>query len=103
MYSRSFTFSCLSFHPAKPRCVNTANLVSDELNASEKQAIARQAMGTGGLDIYDINNNAITGAAFLGTVGLDWRVIGFGDFSSRNEADMLLRNVNTGGLEALRH
>jgi hypothetical protein len=31
-------------------------------------------------------------------VGLDWQVSGFGDFSSRNEGDMLLRNVNTGGL-----
>jgi hypothetical protein len=46
-----------------------------------------------------VSNNAITGAAFLGTVGLDWQVSGFGDFSSRNEGDMLLRNVNTGGLE----
>jgi hypothetical protein len=35
----------------------------------------------------------------LGTVGLDWQVMGFGDFSTRNEGDMLLRNKNTGGLE----
>jgi hypothetical protein len=55
--------------------------------------------GSGGLEIYNINNNALTGAAFLGTVGLDWQVIGFGDFSDRGEGDMLLRNVNTGGLE----
>jgi hypothetical protein len=54
--------------------------------------------GTGGLEIYNINNNQVTGAAFLGAVGLDWQVSGFGDFSSRNEGDMLLRNVNTGGL-----
>jgi hypothetical protein len=26
---------------------------------------------TGGLEVYDINNNAITNAAFIGTVGLD--------------------------------
>jgi hypothetical protein len=55
--------------------------------------------GTGGLEIYNINNNQITGAAFLGTVGLDWQVSGFGNFSSNNEGDMLLRNANTGGLE----
>jgi hypothetical protein len=48
--------------------------------------------------IYNINNNAITGAASLGSVGLDWQASGFGDFSSRNEGDMLLRNVNSGGL-----
>src|SRR5262249_38141460 len=34
----------------------------------------------------------------LGSVGLDWQASGFGDFSSRNEGDMLVRNVNTGGL-----
>jgi hypothetical protein len=50
--------------------------------------------GSGGLEIYNIANNQITGAAFLGSVGLDWQVSGFGDFSSRNEGDMLLRNVN---------
>jgi hypothetical protein len=27
---------------------------------------------TGGLEIYNINNNQLTGAAFLGTVGLEW-------------------------------
>src|SRR5262249_40194812 len=54
--------------------------------------------GSGGLEIYNVANNAITGAAFLGAVGLDWQPSGFGDFSSRNEGDMLLRNVNTGGL-----
>jgi hypothetical protein len=26
---------------------------------------------SGGLEVYDINNNAITNAAFIGTVGLD--------------------------------
>src|SRR4029077_335097 len=45
----------------------------------------------------NINNNAIPGAASLG-LGLDWQASGFGDFSSRNEGDMLLRNVNTGDL-----
>src|SRR5207302_598857 len=47
---------------------------------------------------YNINNIQITGASFLGAVGLDWQPSGFGNFSSRNEGDMLLRNVNTGGL-----
>jgi len=35
----------------------------------------------------------------MGAVGLDWRIEGFGDFSSRpGETDMLMRNVNSGGL-----
>jgi hypothetical protein len=55
---------------------------------------------TGGLEVYDIANNAITGAAFIGTIGLDWQFSGVGNFSGvPGESDLLLRNVNTGGLE----
>ena len=54
---------------------------------------------TGGLQVYGISNNQFTNSAFMGVVGLDWRIEGFGDFSSRpGETDMLMRNVNTGGL-----
>src|SRR5207248_401118 len=58
-----------------------------------------RSASTGGFELYDIGNNAITGAAFLGTVGLDWQVMGFGNFSSLPEADMILRNASTGGVE----
>src|SRR5262245_49772731 len=54
---------------------------------------------TGGFEVYDISNNLITNAAFLGTVGIDWQVMGFGNFSSRGETDMILRNANNGGGE----
>jgi hypothetical protein len=37
--------------------------------------------------------------AFLGNVGLEWQVMGFGNFSSLGETDMVLRNANTGGVE----
>src|SRR5260370_677955 len=50
-------------------------------------------------EIYDIANNQITGAAFMGTVGLNWQFSGIGNFSGRGTSDMLLRNSNTGGLE----
>src|SRR5260370_11586813 len=36
----------------------------------------------------------------MGRVGVDWQLSGVGSFSSvRGESDLLLRNVNTGGLE----
>jgi hypothetical protein len=55
---------------------------------------------TGGLEVYDINSNQITGAAFMGTVGLDWQINGVGNFSSiPSETDMIMRNTTTGGLE----
>src|SRR6516165_6147487 len=64
----------------------------------ETDMILRNA-NTGGVEVYDISNNQITGASFVGNVGLDWQFSGVGNFSSRGESDMLLRNSNTGGLE----
>jgi hypothetical protein len=55
---------------------------------------------TGGLEVYDIANNQITNAAFIGNVGVDWQFSGVGNFSSvPGETDLLLRNNSTGGLE----
>jgi hypothetical protein len=55
---------------------------------------------TGQFEIYDIGNNAITSAAPMGQVGLEWSVAGFGDFSGNaNETDMLMRNSNSGAFE----
>jgi hypothetical protein len=55
---------------------------------------------TGGLEVYDIDSNQITGAAFMGTVGLDWQIVGSGDFSSNpGESDLMMRNTKTGAFE----
>jgi len=35
---------------------------------------------TGGVEVYDISNNQITGAAFMGAVGLNWQFSGVGNF-----------------------
>ena len=56
---------------------------------------------TGGLEVYDISNNNITGAAFMGAVGLNWQFSGVGNFSGLGESDMILRNSNTGGIGGL--
>jgi Domain of unknown function (DUF4394) len=45
------------------------------------------------------NNNNITGSALLGTVGLEWQVLAFGNFDSVGNTDMILRNVNTAALQ----
>jgi hypothetical protein len=55
---------------------------------------------TGAFEGFDISHNAITSAATMGAVGLEWTVAGFGDFSGNaNETDMLMRNSNTGAFE----
>jgi hypothetical protein len=51
------------------------------------------------LEVYDINNNQLTGAAFLGAVGLDWQFAGIGSVHAAGESDLVLRNKNTGAFE----
>jgi len=53
-------------------------------------------VNTGGLEVYDIANNQITGAAFMGTVGLDWQFAGVAPVHGPGTSDLVLRNVNTG-------
>jgi hypothetical protein len=76
--------------------------VSDFVDSSsfpgESDMILRN-QSTGGLELYHISNNQITGAAFLGTVGLEWQMVGFGPFNGPGTSDMVLRNVNTGAFE----
>jgi len=54
---------------------------------------------TGGLEVYDIVNNQITGAAFLGSIGLEWQFAGVAPVSGAGRSDLVLRNVNTGAFE----
>jgi hypothetical protein len=54
---------------------------------------------TGGLEVYDIANNQLTGAAFIGTVGLDWQFAGIAPIHASGASDLVLRNVNTGAFE----
>ena len=54
---------------------------------------------TGGLELYNIANNQITGAAFLGTVGLEWQFAGVAPVRGAGTSDLVLRNVNTGAFE----
>jgi hypothetical protein len=49
--------------------------------------------------VYDINNNQLTGAAFIGTVGLDWQFAGVAPVSAAGASDLVLRNVNNGAFQ----
>jgi hypothetical protein len=54
---------------------------------------------TGGLEVYDIRNNQLAAAAFIGTVGLDWQFAGIAPVHAAGASDLVLRNVNTGQFE----
>jgi hypothetical protein len=51
------------------------------------------------LEVYDLNNNQLTGAAFIGTVGLDWQFAGIAAANGAGTSDLVLRNVNSGAFE----
>jgi hypothetical protein len=57
-------------------------------------------VNTGALEVYDINNNQLTNAAFIGTVGLDWQFAGVAPVRGAGMSDLILRNVTTGAFEA---
>ena len=56
-------------------------------------------INTGGLEVYDIANNQLTGAAFIGTVGLDWQFAGIAPIHAPGSSDLVLRNVSSGAFE----
>ena len=54
---------------------------------------------TGGLVVYDISNNQLTGDAFIGTIGLEWQYAGIASVHAVGASDLVLRNVNSGAFE----
>src|SRR5262249_43780520 len=52
--------------------------------------------GSGLYEIYNLGNNAVLGASFLGQVGTDFAFVTLGGFSGSDTSDMLLRNSTTG-------
>jgi hypothetical protein len=66
--------------------------------AGETDLLLRN-VNTGGLEVYDIANNQLTGAAFIGTVGLDWQFAGIAPIHAGGASDLVLRNKSTGAFE----
>jgi hypothetical protein len=58
---------------------------------------------TGAFQAYEIVDNNIISSNSLGAVGMSWQVMGFGifgPFSGFGETDMMLRDANTGDIQA---
>jgi hypothetical protein len=52
---------------------------------------------TGALQIYNINNNRLTGTASIAfPLGADWQFAGVAPISAAGASDLVLRNVNSG-------
>jgi hypothetical protein len=62
----------------------------------ESDLILRDS-NTGALQIYNINNNRLTGTASIAfPVGADWQFAGVAPISAAGASDLVLRNVNSG-------
>ena len=77
-HSRSTTSPTISF-PARPS--SATSVLSGSRVAPVHAAGASDPVllnvNTGAFEVYDIANNQLTGAASLGSVGLDWQLGGF--------------------------
>jgi hypothetical protein len=70
-----------------------------DFSSSNEGDMLLRNKNTGGLELYDISNNQITAAFFLGNVGLDWQFAGIAPIHAAGASDLVLRNVNTGAFE----
>ena len=76
--------------PALPSSARSGWIGSSRASAISAASPAKaicllRNINTGGLQVYDINNNQITGAAFLGTVGVDWQFAGVAPIKRRGD------------------
>ena len=55
--------------------------------------------GSGQYEIYNLGNNSILAAAWLGQVGTDWAFVTLGGFNGSDTSDMMLRNSTTGAFQ----
>jgi hypothetical protein len=78
-------------------------IVNNTGTATDMFMRATSGTNAGNFEVYYISNNAVTSAAALGHVGLEWQVAGLGDFSGNpGESDMLMR-ATTGPNAGLSH
>jgi hypothetical protein len=55
--------------------------------------------GNGAYEIYNLGNNSILAAYWLGEVGTDWGFVTLGGFNNGDTSDMLLRNSTSGAFQ----
>jgi hypothetical protein len=60
--------------------------------------VLRQA-GNGQYQIYNLGNNGVLAAYWLGQVGTDWGFVTLGGFNDGDRSDMLLRNSTSGAFQ----
>jgi HYR domain len=85
--SEQFTISVVNSEPRPPPPSTTAIMIMHNPN-------------TGDYEIYNVGNNQIRAAYWLGEVGSPWTFAALGTLQAGDVSDMLLRNTSTGAFEA---
>src|SRR4029077_11620502 len=83
-----------SFDAANSTAVGGA--VEWNLSTANLQDFYLRNVLTGGLAIFEFNasTNTFVSGSFLGTVGLNWKTVGFAYLNSTDQADLILSNTN---------
>jgi hypothetical protein len=81
-----------------PTSSSPANFISysGDFNGDGKQDILWRNTQTGEVDIWFMNGASVTAKASVGTVGLEWKIIGIADFNGDGKSDILWQNTLNG-------
>jgi len=81
--------------------IDSTFVTLDAFNDGDSSDMLLRNSTSGAFQVYDIapNSNNIIGSTSLGTVGLEWQVLTFGNFDNVGNTDMILRDLNTAALQ----
>jgi hypothetical protein len=85
----------MQFLPDWLRCTGRYGLNRRRIDLADLGFVCAVAQGP----LNAAGKQGLTGAAFLGTVGLDWQFAGVAPIHAPGASDLVLRNVNSGAFE----
>jgi kumamolisin len=81
--------------PAHPTVTSFISY-SGDFNGDGKQDILWRDTQSGEVDIWFMNGASVASKAYVGTVGLDWRIVGIARFNGDGKSDILWQNTVSG-------
>jgi kumamolisin len=82
--------------PSQPIITNFISY-SGDFNGNGKQDILWRNTQTGEIDIWFMNDASVVSEAYVGIIGLEWKIAGIADFNGDGVSDIVWQNTITGG------
>jgi kumamolisin len=79
-------------HPASTKFIS----YSGDFNGDGKQDILWRNTQTGEVDIWFMSGASVVSQAFVGNIGLEWKIAGIADFNGDGVSDIVWQNTLTG-------